>query len=83
MALQRGNRHLQFIPPVYATSRAWPEWLIMCRVEYNVRLGQMAKARDCFDRVNTWRDDHKVRPAVYTAELTALGAEAASTLGLP
>jgi serine/threonine protein kinase/WD40 repeat protein/tetratricopeptide (TPR) repeat protein len=46
------------------------------------RLGQQAKAKDCFERANAWRQAHTNLSAAYTAELTAFHAEAAKLLGI-
>ena len=46
------------------------------------RLGQGARARECYDRANAWWDAHKELAPSHTAELTAFRAEAAA-LGLP
>jgi tetratricopeptide (TPR) repeat protein len=47
------------------------------------RLGQGGRARECYDRANTWRDAHKDLSPGYAAELTAFRAEAAAVLGRP
>jgi tetratricopeptide (TPR) repeat protein len=47
------------------------------------RLGQGARARECYDRANAWWDAHKELAPSHTAELTAFRAEAAAALGLP
>jgi tetratricopeptide (TPR) repeat protein len=46
------------------------------------RLGQSAKAKDCFDRANAWRQTQTNLSAASTAELTAVRAEAAKLLGM-
>jgi tetratricopeptide (TPR) repeat protein len=47
------------------------------------RLGEDARARECYDRANARRDAHKAPSPAQTAELTAFRAEAAAVLGLP
>jgi serine/threonine protein kinase/WD40 repeat protein len=60
-----------------------PEWpgfdLYVLAMSYQ-RLGQGARARECFDRANAWRDAHQALSPQHTAELTALRAEAEALL---
>jgi serine/threonine protein kinase/WD40 repeat protein len=46
------------------------------------RLGQPAEAKGCFDRANAWRQTQTDLSAAYTAELTAVRAEAAKLLAM-
>jgi hypothetical protein len=46
------------------------------------RLGQQAKAKDCFDRANAWRQVQPNLSAAHTVELTTFHAEAAKLLGI-
>jgi eukaryotic-like serine/threonine-protein kinase len=46
------------------------------------RLGQQAKAKDCFDRANAWRQSQPNLSPAHTAELATFRAEAAKLLGI-
>jgi WD40 repeat protein len=85
-ALYRSGQFAEAVACLERNLENGPEWagadLYVLAMSY-YRLGQAARARECYDRADAWRDVHKDVSPGYAAELTALRAEAAGVLGLP